>query len=299
LAVSCTSASACTAVGDWIKAGTGKRVTLAEVWDGTAWTVQPTPNPTGNNGSVLSGVSCTSASACTAVGYWNRIKDGTVKGVTLAEAWDGTAWTVQPTPNPGGKRGSALSAVSCTSNKACAAVGQFYLNPSVAETLAEAWNGTAWTVQATPNPTSMPNNVLSGVSCTSNKACTAVGSSFGGIGSTTPFSTLAEAWDGTAWTVQATPNPTGLQASLLGVSCTTVDACTAVGYSFTAPGPHVQTTLAEAWDGTAWTVQATPNPTGRQFPTLSGVSCTTDTACTAIGDSFKASTDVTLAERRS
>jgi hypothetical protein len=45
--VSCASDKACTAVGDWMKAGTGKQVTLAEAWDGTAWTVQPTPNPTG------------------------------------------------------------------------------------------------------------------------------------------------------------------------------------------------------------------------------------------------------------
>ena len=66
--VSCTSASACTAVGDYTNT-TGTRVTLAERWNGTSWTIQSTPNPTGAKGSSLSGVSCTSASACTAVGY--------------------------------------------------------------------------------------------------------------------------------------------------------------------------------------------------------------------------------------
>lgn len=33
-----------------------------------AWTIQSTPNPAGAKSSLLSGVSCTSATACTAVG---------------------------------------------------------------------------------------------------------------------------------------------------------------------------------------------------------------------------------------
>jgi hypothetical protein len=45
--VSCTSEAACTAVGSWIKPGTGKGVTLAEIWDGTAWAIQPTPTRPG------------------------------------------------------------------------------------------------------------------------------------------------------------------------------------------------------------------------------------------------------------
>ena len=43
-------------------------MTLAEVWDGSTWTVQSTPNPTGATSGSLYGVSCTSATACTAVG---------------------------------------------------------------------------------------------------------------------------------------------------------------------------------------------------------------------------------------
>jgi hypothetical protein len=48
---------------------TGVQVTLAEVWDGSRWAIQPTPNPVGAGASVLLGVSCTSPGACTAVGY--------------------------------------------------------------------------------------------------------------------------------------------------------------------------------------------------------------------------------------
>jgi hypothetical protein len=81
--VSCTSATACTAAGFYSNATT--TVTLAERWNGTTWSIQTTPNPTGGSGSTLDGVSCASAKACTAVGGYNN---GTT-GVTLAERWNG------------------------------------------------------------------------------------------------------------------------------------------------------------------------------------------------------------------
>ena len=72
LDVSCTAAKACTAVGDYVNSG-GDYVSLAEVWNGTSWAIQTTPNPTGVKGAFLFGVSCKSAAACTAVGdYENK-----------------------------------------------------------------------------------------------------------------------------------------------------------------------------------------------------------------------------------
>ena len=101
--VSCTSATACTAVGDYNYAA------VAERWNGTVWRIQPTP--TSGIGTTLDGVSCTSATACTAVGSYLTGADGTE--ATLAERWNGTAWKIQPTPNPGGPTDSYLSGVSC------------------------------------------------------------------------------------------------------------------------------------------------------------------------------------------
>ena len=70
---------------------------LAESRNGTMWTVQPTPSPAGATFSYLSGVSCTSASACTAVGYFGN-SAGNI--LNLAEGWNGTRWTIESTPNP-------------------------------------------------------------------------------------------------------------------------------------------------------------------------------------------------------
>jgi hypothetical protein len=66
--VSCLSANACTAVGDYTNAA-GRRVTLAEHWDGASWKIQPTGNTSGQAENLLRGVSCSGATACSAVGY--------------------------------------------------------------------------------------------------------------------------------------------------------------------------------------------------------------------------------------
>jgi hypothetical protein len=107
----------------------------AERWDGTNWTIQTTSVTTSMSDS-LWGVSCSSVTACTAVGstYKNQ--------VTLAEAWDGSSWTLQTPPTPSGATSIGLSGVSCTSATACTAIGHFVGGGAgVVETLAERYSG--------------------------------------------------------------------------------------------------------------------------------------------------------------
>jgi hypothetical protein len=272
--VSCASATACMAVGEYFTTYPSAGGTLAESWDGTSWTIPSTPNPTGASDSVLEAVSCTSANACTAVGYANQA--GT--GVTLAERWDGTSWTIQSTPNPDGATRSGLSGVSCTSPSACTAVGGYTNQAGTGVTLAERWDGTSWTIQPTPNPTSVSAAGLNAVSCSSASACTAVGG-YDTTGVTDV--TLAERWDGTSWTIQTTPNSAGNGNLLNGVSCASATACTAVGQ---VTSGLITSTLAERWNGIAWTIQPTPNPAGaKDFSVFQGVSCASASACTAVG----------------
>ncbi len=266
--VSCTSSTACMAVGN-----SG----LIERWDGTSWTIQPAPG-VGN----LSGVSCTSSTACTAV--------GTTGSAPLAEQWNGTSWTIEPTPTPSGVADSYLSSVSCTSATACTAVGSTNADGSA---LVEVWNGTSWTIEPSAAPSGVVRGIsLSGVSCTSTTACTAVGS---GHVEMYTYYTVAERWDGTSWTIQSTPNRGATVNELLSVSCTSAAACTAAGYSLSISGqPFPTQTLVEAWDGTTWTIQTTPSP--GTVSSLAGVSCTSSTACTAVGSSGSPQS-ATLAER--
>jgi len=84
-AVSCTSASSCTAVGDYQYFGGSFSNTLAEVWDGMTWSLRSTPNHAYAGHNTLSGVSCGASNVCTAVGQTQDI-GGTV--ATLIETGD-------------------------------------------------------------------------------------------------------------------------------------------------------------------------------------------------------------------
>jgi hypothetical protein len=279
-AMSCSSASACTAVGDFFN-GAGVQVTLAEVWDGSRWAVQPTPNPARARASALQGVSCTSRHACTAVGYTQQ-PPHRAKQLALVEAWNGKSWKMVPTPAVA--HSNQLLAVSCISSVACVAVG-WRRGGGFREPLAETWNGHAWAIHATPLPAGS-TGALSGVSCTAAAACTAVGLQVAnGV-----VKTLAETWSGSAWALQPTPNVAGTRGAqgsvLSAVSCIPGrTACTAVGYSTSAGGKEL--TLAEARTGTHWVIQPTPTPTGAQGIVqglLTGVSCTSRAACSAAGN---------------
>jgi hypothetical protein len=274
--VSCPSSGECIAVGTSKTPETG---TLAERWNGTEWSLQSTPNQ-GSSINELRGVSCSSSSECTAVGvYWS----GSVR-YALAERWNGTEWKIQLPPSPTGAKSSGFYAVACTSSTACTAVGTYENSAGYLMTLAEAWNGTEWTIQETKNPYE-GQTYLEGVSCTSSSWCTAVGSSYG--------APLAEHWNGTAWAIQETPK-VGEDTYLRSMSCSSSTACTAFGES-TQPTKVI---AAERWNGTEWKAQEVPSPTGAKVVEPASVSCGSSTACTGVGWYENSSgTVVALAER--
>jgi putative Ig domain-containing protein/cutinase len=284
--VSCTSPSSCTAVGSY-RSG-GNQWSLAAYWNGAAWSTQATPNPSGGSGYILTGVSCTSAASCTAVGgYFNAA--GT--WVLLAERWDGSAWSIQDVPNPSSDSAS-FNGVSCASATNCTAVGSYnvYTDNGGIQALVEHWDGSAWSVQDTPIPPGGSDHPLYGVSCVSATSCTAVG----GYVARGNWQPLAEYWDGNAWSIQAFPAESSGWI-LYGISCPSAANCTAVGtYGF---GYDAQ---AEHWDGNTWSAQAVVNPSsGGSFPynRLNGVSCTTASNCAAVGYYTDTNgTDLTLAE---
>ncbi|HEY2575846.1 MAG TPA: hypothetical protein VGI74_06015, partial [Streptosporangiaceae bacterium] len=276
LAGSCGSATACLAVGNYFN-GAGNLVSLAEAWNGHAWRIVPTPLPAGSDSSQLTGVWCTAATACIAVGYYTN-SAGLL--VPLAQAWNGHAWHIQATPAPSGLRVSGFLAIACSSASACTAVGDGTDIAGASLPLAERWNGHAWAIQATPAPSGAAATGLFAVSCAGAATCVATGDSQDTSGTTT---TLAESWNGTKWSIKATPNPSGgTQSALTGVSCSSPQACIAGGYSGNAI-TGVLKTLAESWNGTKWSIKATPNPAGTTQSALAAMFCTSAKACTAVG----------------
>jgi len=68
--VSCTSPSACTAVGDMSPLLEGSALPLAESWNGTGWSLEPVSKPAGAKAMALGRVSCLSPTACVATGAY-------------------------------------------------------------------------------------------------------------------------------------------------------------------------------------------------------------------------------------
>jgi hypothetical protein len=220
-AVSCPSATFCMATGS---IGGGP---LVEQWNGSTWSVVPSPATTSAN-AVLDGVSCTSPSSCEAVG-----STGGSVNQTLAEQWNGTTWSIVPSPNTSNTVNNSLAAISCPSPTACIAVGSASSGALTGQTLIEQWNGSAWSIVASPNPAVAAGaselNQLNGVSCPSPTACTAVGQT-----TSTPTSgpatsqNLVEQSNGTTWSIVTSGNAsTG--SGLNSVSCVLATLCLAFG----------------------------------------------------------------------
>jgi len=266
LSVSCFSAADCVAVGDTDGGA------LAELWNGISWTVEDVPTTAAI--SFLEGVSCASADQCMAVGYALTIKQENFEELAFAESWNGAAWTQTKVPKVAGATTESFASVSCVSPGTCEAVGNYPNESGEIATLAESWTGTSWVVQPTP-ATGSSQSQLKAVSCSSASECIAVGESLP--------DTLTESWNGTRWSIVASPNPANSDGSaLIAVSCTATTACMAVGDYASSSGTYAP--LAMSFNGASWTIQPPLNPSTIDAG-LFGVSCTSQSSCTAVGGS--------------
>jgi hypothetical protein len=280
--VSCASSTSCTAVG--VEFTGGVALPVAEHWNGTEWTKQFVSTSSGH----LYAVSCSSATACTAVGGGRTLNTVPAR----AFRWNGTEWQSQKIPTPSGanEKEVVLNGVSCVSSTFCMATGLYVNSAKEKVTFSAAWNGSEWTIRSTPNPSETKSNQLTGVSCTSSTACTAVGDAV----TTTPgkIIPIVERWNGTEWVIQN--NPAELQGKLYGAACTSATKCIAAGKEEGKGGGP----LAEQWNGTEWTKQTVPFPEGAVFAGFDGVACSAETACTGVGWSLgKGGSTALLVER--
>jgi hypothetical protein len=133
------------------------RVTLTLHWNGWSWSRVASPNVVLGTGleNILWGVSGSAANDVWAVGIYTRPTDGADQ--TLTMHWNGSAWTVVPSPNPGnppasqnpGGHQEMLAVVSLAPNDAWAVGTWAYGLPSgsttpIYHTMAVHWDGASW-----------------------------------------------------------------------------------------------------------------------------------------------------------
>src|SRR5579863_7647546 len=225
-------------------------------------------------GSSVTGVSCSGASSCWAVGYYT----GVTGKQPLAESWDGSAWSAGAPAVPAGGSNLYLLAVSCPAPSSCHAVGHYDDAVAGAEALAEAWNGSRWTAAIPPSPAGASDPILAGISCTAATSCEAAGYYTDAGGG---FAPLVESDRRGRWTAATPPLPPGgTEGLLFGVSCRAAASCEAVGQYFNASGERLP--FAESWNGSRWRPSVPPVAAGASG-VLYGVSCLPRGGCRASG----------------
>jgi len=294
-AVTCVDANDCWAVGG-APQQSGSPLPLIEHWNGIAWTfVAAEPA-----GGYFLGVDCSEASSCLAVGTY---VDGNGNASTaLMQRWNGISWNTVNLPDTG-QTYSALNAVTCSTADDCWSVGFAGPNPSNTNFLpiipgeadgnglVEQWNGSVWSIVPSPQPTG--GVYLSGVTCTSDISCWAVGSVTNSAGSASL--PLVEKWDGTSWTAPPIPALEGPAGELIHeITCVNASDCEVVGSSGLEQGyqPGVEP-IAAAWNGSAWSSV----PVAGTFPIglLNSVACAGSAQCFSVGANVNLGNNTTFA----
>lgn len=265
------------AVGYYVRASDQAGLTLTEHWNGSAWKVVPSPSATGSTNNVLESVSAVSAGNVWAAGYYDN-SSGTPIG--LIEHWNGSSWAKVTAPAPLNGYAVEFQSMSARSASDVWAAGTYLLS-GAENTLTEHWNGTKWTLVTSVNAPGSPDSELHGITAVSATNAWATGFYFSG----SIYKSLVEHWNGTAWKQVASPNPAGSTDTYLqGVSAGSASDAWAAGYYYKTGLGYA--TLTEHWNGTKWTVVASPNPAGITSNYLYAVSTLSGTAAWATGYDF-------------
>jgi hypothetical protein len=193
---------------------------------------------------------------------------------TLTQHWDGSAWTVIPSPSHTAVN-SVLDGVTVAGAQQAWAVGTMGCPADQARTLTEHWNGTRWSIAPVPH---VAVGVLESVSVTSASDVWAVGA-----GQQSGQSTVVPHFDGSSWKSVTVPAPPGSSGGLFGVRALSATDAWAVGEPFPIAGGNGKI-LTDHWNGTSWqVVTATPVGGPSALSALSWVDAAPGTGVWAVG----------------
>jgi hypothetical protein len=298
LAVSAASGSDVWATGSTNQTGFKSTNPITAHFDGTTWTIVSTPATTGGSKSILDGVVNFGGGNVWAVGRGRNAH-------ALIEHLTPNGWTIVPSPDPVLKSGSSfasstLTGISAISPSDIWAVGTYSVvtgTVSDSFTLVEHYNGSTWSIVASPNPA--PRHPLNGARQTLNAVRMvsstdgwAVGNTFDtASGSFQPNGGLILHWNGLSWSVDSTPVIASMNV-ISGISGASSSDLWAVGEGLDTSGSipidRAQTLHRNA---SGWTAASTPTGTGDSL--LNGVSALSGGEAWAVGSTSDSSTSQT------
>lgn len=240
--------------------------TLIEHWNGTSWSIVSSPNVPGLS-NTLQAISVISSNDIWAVGY---ATDSNFNNFTLTLHWNGSAWSIVPSPI---LEDDLLFSVDAVASNDVWAVGRSFQE---ARTLIIHWDGRNWSIIPSPNG-SGEDNILFGVAAVASNDVWAVGND----GS---LSTLAEHWDGSSWSIVGTPNfnSNATNQVLVGIVALSSNNIWTAGQYIVPLLGSAQFTLTENWDGSNWNFISSPNKRNSNNR-LHGITATPNGTLWAVG----------------
>jgi hypothetical protein len=225
---------------------------LSGISQAQEWSVMPSLNQ-GSLRNTLTGVDALSENEVWTVGLFDTLISTIVKSWTLIEKWDGSSWSIIPSPNPGIMYNYLISVKALASDNIYA-VGSYAGIPAVSQMMVLHWNGSTWDTE--PTPTVTGGSSLYGLEAITDNDIWAVGDQ--DIGAPGPdVGTLTLHWNGSEWNVVTSPNVANRTNRLYDVKAVSTNSIWAVGYSRNLSENY--RTLIEHWDGSSWNVISSPN----------------------------------------
>ena len=233
------------AVGYYLPPGGSHTRTLIEHWNGTRWSVVPSPNPISGADNFLKGVDAVSANDIWAVG-----SNGRPGSKTIIEHYNGSKWVT--VPGAFLQFGGDLKDVSAISRTNVVAVGARGTSSSD-DALVERFDGQDWIREGVPAGATSGAD-LKGVSTPSASAQWAAGSRSG----TAALQTLALRNTGSGWDLMDSPSVGTDKINFFSdISALSATNAWAVGERETSN--FVRRTLIAHFTNGAWKVIASPN----------------------------------------
>jgi hypothetical protein len=185
-ATACVATGSCTAGGSFGGAGRPlEPMVAAQVhgrWSRGVPLLLPT-NAAAQPYAQVSGLACHSAGNCVAVGDYQYGRSGSLQAFIAIESrgrW-APAFTPRLPANAASPASADLGAVICTSDGSCEAAGSYQDSGGNVQTMALAkpasgpW-GQATEIASPPNAAANPDAMMTGIACTAQGSCVAVGS---------------------------------------------------------------------------------------------------------------------------
>ena len=273
--ISCSSKTACLAVGYYELRNTNHFNALVERWNGRRWRMLPAPEFGIPGSHQFFAVSCPAARFCVAVGAnFSRTRKGRDYAVTAV--WNGTIWRQVHRVS-----GGTMEGVSCPSARSCVAIfrpgrGNHLHRLQLAEGRWSAHVDNLVGVQSALTFRDMD--------CVTASSCTAVGYDYQ---EKAEDAAAAYHWDGRTWrTLHPGPRMRLHSRDLYGVSCPAASECIAVGSTGRTStrfpsGQNVP--LVERFHAGETQMVPASTVTDSYATTLNGVACLPGGLCRGVG----------------